>query len=737
MMNKFAFPHYSQLDAMDCGPSCLRMIAKYYGKSYSLQILRERSFITRSGVTMLGISDAAESIGFRTTGIRVTFDRLLKEQPFPCILHWNQNHFVVCYKVKKSGKGHKIYIADPASEKVCYTEDEFKRCWLSTRTENNDKGLVLLLEPGPYFYDQEESDDEAPEKSLLFFTRYLRPYKREIIQLFIGMFVISLLQLIAPFLTQAMVDKGIQYRNLNLITLILIAQLIIFFAQMSVNMIRSWLMLHMNSRINIALISDFLAKLMRLPLHFFDTKMAGDIIQRIKDHNRIESFLTGVSIGTLFSFVNFIVFALVLAYYNITILWIFLLGNFLYVIWVQSFMRFRRKLDIKRFNQAANEQNNLFQMINGMQEIKLNNCETQKRWEWERIQVKLFKISVKGLAIGQYQQLGSSFLYQLTNIIISYIAAREVVMGNITLGMMMSLSYIIGQLSGPIGQVINFIVSFQDAKISLERLGEIHQKKDEEKTIVLKKQELPNDKTIHIQDVSFSYSGAERHYVLKNINLVIPAHKVTAIVGSSGSGKTTIMKLLLGFYEPNSGSIKVGKTPLQNINPHVWRAKTGSVMQDGFLFSDSIARNIALGEEIIDKKELYHAVSIANIRDFIEASPMGYDTKVGMEGTGVSQGQKQRLLIARAVYKNPEYIFLDEATNALDANNEKEIMQHLQEFYKGKTVVIIAHRLSTVKNADNIVVLEQGRIIEEGTHQKLTEQRGAYYNLVKNQLELG
>jgi len=730
-----SFPHYTQLDAMDCGPTCLRIIAKYYNKHYNLQELRERSFITRSGVSMLGISDAAESIGFRTAGAGITFERLMKEQPFPCILHWNQNHFVVCYKTKQTKKGYKIYISDPASEKVSYNEEEFKRCWLGTRKGDNNKGLILLLEPGPYFYETDEQSEVLKHKNLSFFSHYLRPYKKEILHLFIGMLVVSLLQLITPFLTQAMVDKGIHNKNLNLITLILIAQLVIFFTLMSVNMIRSWLMLHINTRINIALISDFLNKLMKLPLHFFDTKMVGDIIQRVKDHNRIESFLTDVSISTIFSFLNFIVFSFVLAYYNIYILSIFLIGNTLQILWIRAFLHFRRKIDIKRFNLAASEQSNLFQMINGMHEIKINNCETQKRWEWERIQIKLFKIGIKGLAIGQYQQLGSSFFHQLTNIIISYIAAREVVMGNITLGMMMSMSYIIGLLSAPISKVVNFIVSFQDAKISLERLNEIHQKDDEVRSVNLRRK-IPDDKSISLEGISFSYSGAVRHYVLRNINLHIPQQKVTAIVGSSGSGKTTLMKLLLGFYEPTEGTIRVDNTPLQMINPHLWRAVSGCVMQDGFLFSDTIARNIALGEEIIDYEKLYNAVSMANIQDFIETSPLGYDTKIGMEGTNISQGQKQRLLIARAIYKDPEYLFLDEATNSLDANNEKEIISRLNEFYKGKTVIIIAHRLSTVKEADKIVVLEKGQLVEEGVHGELIKNKGSYYNLVKNQLEL-
>ena len=726
------FPHYIQLDSMDCGPTCLRMITKFYGRSYSLQYLREHAFITREGVSMLGISDAAEQIGFRTMGVRVTLEQLNTELPLPCILHWNQRHFVVCYKIKNG----KYYIADPASKRLVYEKEEFEHCWFSTQVEGKDTGTALLLEPGPEFYDREE-DVKDKKRELSFFFRYLTPYKRELFQLILGMLTGSILQLIMPFLTQSLVDTGIRDSNLSFITLILIAQVVIFVAQLSVGFIRSWILLHMNTRINIALISDFLAKLMRLPLHFFDTKMVGDIMQRIGDHNRIESFMTGSSISALFSFVNFIVFGFVLAYYDLTILGLFLFGNGLYVAWVLAFMRYRRELDIKRFAQAASEQSNLFQLVTGMQEIKLNNCETEKRWEWERIQVKLFKISIKGLALGQYQQLGSVFFNQTTNILISFTAARAVVSGEMTLGMMMSLTYIVGQLTAPIEQFIGFARSFQDAKISLERLGEIHQREDEEQTLALKVNTLPDNRALQIEDVSFSYDGADRDYVLEHINLTIPQHKVTAIVGASGSGKTTLIKLLLGFYEPNKGNIKVGDLSLKNMNPHVWRARTGCVMQDGFIFSDSIAKNIAIGAEVIDKERLLHAVTVANIRDFIDSLPLGYNTKIGMEGNGVSQGQRQRILIARAVYKNPEFIFLDEATNALDANNEREIMEHLHQFYKGRTVVVVAHRLSTVRDADNIVVLDKGQVVEEGTHEELTARRGVYYKLVKNQLELG
>ena len=733
----FQFPNYIQLDSMDCGPSCLRMIAKYYGTSYSLQFLRERSYITREGVSMLGISDAAESIGFRTQGVNISLEQLENDVPLPCIVHWNQNHFIVCYKIKRKKKHTIYYISDPAEGRYSLNEIDFSKGWLTSIHNNESKGNALLLTPTPDFYESINETSIGKEKKLIHYLRYLTPYKSQLIQLTIGMLLGTLFSLILPFLTQMIVDQGIENNNLDLITLVLFSQLILSVTQMTVSFIQSWIALHMNTRLSITLISDFLSKLMKLPLNFFDTKNIGDIMQRIGDHGRIQSFMTGSTISTLLSFFNFIIFACVLAYYNTSILFIFLIGNALYTGWILLFMRYRRQLDNARFAQSSVNQGNMIQMITAMQEIKLNNYEKQQRWKWESIQVKLFKISTKGLALGQYQQIGSIFFNQITSLLISYLAAKSAVYGEMTLGMMMSISYILGQLAGPIGQIIALVQSLQDAKISLERLNEVHNKEDEEQTISNKINEIPNNHSIHFENVCFSYDGSERNYVLENLNLTIPQNKVTAIVGSSGSGKTTIIKLLLGFYTPQKGLIRINEIPITDINPHLWRKHTGAVMQDGFIFSDTIANNIVVGEDAVDKTKLLFAAKTANIEEFINSLPLKYNSKIGMEGNGISQGQRQRLLIARAVYKNPDFIFLDEATNALDANNEHIIMDNMSKFYHGKTVVIVAHRLSTVQNADNIIVLEHGKVIEEGTHSKLIAQKGAYYRLIKNQLELG
>ncbi|WP_129715044.1 peptidase domain-containing ABC transporter [Pedobacter sp. SYP-B3415] len=724
------FPHFKQPDRMDCGPTCLRMVAKFYGRNYTLQRLREICGLNREGVSMLGISDAAEKIGFRTTGSKVTL-ATLREANLPAILHWNQNHFVVLYKIS----GRNYYVADPARTLIRYEQDEFVKHWFSTHNDNQGQGILLLIDPTPDFYHQAGDNDKGISFSYLF--RYLFQYRQLLIQLLVGLAVGSLLQLVLPFLTQSVVDIGINTRNLNFVYIILIAQTTLFVGRMSVDFIRSWILLHITTRLNIAILTDFLIKLMRLPMSFFDTKMTGDIMQRMNDQGRIQSFLTGSSLNVVFSMFNLIVFSVVLAYYNVTIFLIFGVSSVLYTLWMVFFLRKRRELDYKRFDLSAKNQSAVVQLIHGMQEIKLNNCEQQKRWDWEHLQAGLFRFQMKSLSLGQYQQSGSFFINEGKNILITFIVAKSVIEGDLTLGSMMAIQYIIGQLNSPIEQFLGFLQQLQDAKISMERLNEINSMDNEEPLDNHLLDELPANKSITLKNLSFTYPGAGNEQVLRNINLAIPEGKTTAIVGMSGSGKTTILKLLLRFYEAQYGEIKIGSNQLNHISFRTWRANCGVVMQDGFIFSDTIARNIAVGDAKPDPVKLDHALHVANIRKFIDSLPLGLHTKIGAEGNGVSQGQRQRILIARSVYKNPEYIFFDEATNALDANNERVIMKNLEEFFWGRTVVIVAHRLSTVKNADNIIVLDKGIIVEQGSHAELSALRGDYFELVKNQLELG
>lgn len=730
-------PFYKQMDMMDCGPTCLRMIAGFYGKFYSAQYLRERAHITREGVSLGGISQAAESIGMHSLGVSVTYDSLATEVPLPCIAHWRQRHFVVIYKVTKK----KVYVADPAHGMISYSKEKFMEGWQSGKSfQADDEGMLLLVEPTPEFYKSEEDTSDAPKKlGFSFLFPYFKPYTKIIFQLGLGLLIGSLLQLVFPFLTQSVVDYGINYQDINFVYLILLAQLTLFVSQTAVQLIRGWLILHMTSRINISLISDFLIKLMRLSIAFFDAKNVGDIMQRINDHGRIQSFLSTTTLSVLFSLVNVIIFGAILLFFSSTIFLIFFAGSAVYVAWTLIFLKKRAELDYKQFDQSSGNQSSLIQLMNGMQEIKLNNSERRRRWEWELIQFKLFKISIKTLSLSQMQNTGGSFINEMKNIFISFVAAKSVIDGQMTLGMMLSVSYIIGQLGSPITSFVNFIRSAQDAKISLERLSEIHGRKDEELRHQEYVKELPKNSSLNIKNLSFQYGGSNSPMVLKGLNIAIPEGKVTAIVGASGSGKTTILKLLLKFYAPTIGKISSGSTNLEEMSTVFWRKNCGIVMQDGYIFSDSIARNIteSASDGLIDKKKLLLAVQVANLEEFIESLPLGYNTRIGDSGMNLSGGQKQRILIARAVYKDPPFLFFDEATSSLDANNEKDIMHKLEQFYKEKTVVIVAHRLSTVKNADNILVLDRGRIIEEGNHEALVEKRGAYYTLVKNQLELG
>lgn len=728
------FVKYIQHDSMDCGPTCLKMVAKFYGKNYSLQNLRDRCHITREGVSLLGISDAAESIGFRTTGVKVTWRQMVEEMPLPCIVHWNQRHFVVVYDVVKKHGVYKVMVADPASGLLEYTEEDFRGLWLES--ERKTEGIALILEPTPKFYE-EEGDDERRHYGFGYVLKYLRPYRTYIIQILLAMLTASVISLLMPFITQSVVDKGIGTGSLSLIVVLLIAQLTLTLGGLANNLIRSWLMLHTTSRVSISLISDFLCKLMRLPIAFFDSKMVGDIMQRIGDYNRIQTFLTGSLLSMVIAVVSFVVYGFIMAGYNATIFIVFLIGASLYVLWVLLFMKRRRKLDYMRFQQASANQSNIVQLIGGMQEIKLNNCEKQKRWEWESIQAKLFKVGVKSLTLGQVQEIGSTFIDQTKNILMSFIAAKSVIDGGMTLGMMMALQYIMGQINAPISQFISFVQSAQDASISLDRLGEIHEMKDEEPAEEERIKDIPSDADIVFRDVVFQYDGPHSPKVLDEVSLTIPSGKVTAIVGASGSGKTTMLKMMLGFYPPVSGEVLLGNVSLKNYSESRWRARCGTVMQEGYIFSDTIAANIAVSEEYPDMERVRWAAGVSNIKYWIEGLPLGYGTKIGADGHGLSSGQKQRILIARAAYKDSRYLFFDEATNSLDANNERTIMENLERLFSEKTVVVVAHRLSTVKNADNIIVLDKGRIAEQGTHSQLTALRGKYYELVKNQLELG
>ena len=737
------FQFYKQLDTMDCGPACLRMIAKHYGRVYSLADLRERCHITREGVSLMGISDAAESIGLRATGVKITWEQLRDDMPLPCIVHWNQRHFIVVYDIKKKHGQYLIKVADPASDLLVYTQEAFLKSWLSAPGNPGDAqngtaptyGFALMLEPTPAFYKDEGDDKKKFGFKHLF--SYLKPYKSFIVQILLAMLVTTVISLILPFITQSIVDVGIGTGDISFVVMLLIAQLALTLGQMANNLIRSWLMLHTTTRISISLISDFLCKLMKLPIAFFDSKKIGDIMQRIGDYNRIQTFLTGSLLSIVIAVVTSIVYGGIMAGYNWGIFLVFFIGAALYIGWVLLFLKKRRKLDYMRFQEASANQSNLVQLINGMQEIKLNNCEKQKRWDWERIQARLFKVSVKSLTLGQSQEVGGTFIDQTKNILISFLAAKAVIDGNMTIGMMMSLQYIMGQLNAPISQFISFVQASQDASISLERLGEIHDMKDEEPEGEQRITEIPENADIVFDNVTFQYDGPHSAKVLNEVSLRIPANKVTAIVGASGSGKTTMLKMILGFYKPVSGEVRLGGASISNYSERAWRSQCGSVMQEGYIFSDSIAGNIGVSDEKPDMARVRQAADVSNIRQWIEMLPLGYNTAIGADGHGLSSGQKQRILIARAAYKNAKFLFFDEATNSLDANNEKAIMENLDKLFKNKTVIVVAHRLSTVRNADNIIVLDRGRIAEEGTHDQLTAKRGKYYELVKNQLELG
>ena len=726
------FKNYLQYDIMDCGPTCLKMVCKHYGKNLSLDYLREHTRINRNGVSLFSISEAAENLGFRTTGAIVTFEQLVEEVTLPAIVHWSQNHFIVVYKIKRN----KVYVSDPAQGNKVYSKRDFLKQWLTIREDKMSAGVVLILEPSPKFYLIEDNDNDSSVAGLKFLSKYFVKYRKEVFYVLIAIGISSVLQFTFPFLTQAIVDKGIDSGSTSIIFVILLAQVGLMFGRLFVEFIRSWFLLFINSRINVSILSDYLIKLMKLPISYFDTRRPGDILQRMNDHQRIQDFLTGPALELLFSIVTVFVLGATLLFYNSTIFIVFFIASFLYIVWTLYLLRYNKVLNFKRFELGAQNQTQTLQIINGIQDIKLYTSEKQKRWGWEKVQAKLFKLNINYLKYRQLQQSGSFMINESKNLIITFIAAVAVVKGSITLGMMLAIQAIVGQLNGPISLLINLIQRWHDTKLSLERLNEIREMEEEEPVEKNLISHFSDTKDIKIQNLNFMYPGTDE-FVLEDIELTIPEGKTTAIVGASGSGKTTLLKLLLKFYEKFGGEIKIGSYPIQKMSPSFWRSKCGSVMQESFIFSDSIANNITIGFQRIDYQRLDHAIENANIKDYVDSLPLGYNTKIGAEGVGISQGQRQRLLIARAIYKNPEFIFFDEATNALDASNESVIVQNLERFFKERTVVVVAHRLSTVRNADNIIVLEKGKIIETGSHMELVAKQGTYFTLIKNQLELG
>jgi ATP-binding cassette subfamily B protein len=721
---------------MDCGPTCLRMIAKYYGRDVSREFLRTRTNYGREGTSLLGLSEAAEVLGFKSIGIKLTFDQLLNDVPLPAIIHWNEYHFVVLTPEATSSG---LLIADPAKGYTKFNREEFLKQWLPKGDRQVKKGTVLLLEPSPIFEQLKATSDGEETHSLIdsrYLLSYVRKYKIYFSQILLGVLIGSILQLLFPYLTQSIVDKGINNRDITFITIVLLGQLVLLFSQTIIEFIRRRILLYISTKINLSLLSGFWSKLLKLPLQFFDTKHPGDIMQRISDHQRIESFLTGTALNTLFSLVSLVIFSIVLFSYSSTVFLVFSFGSIAYLLWIRFFLQARRKLDFQKFSLASKETSASMQLVYGMQEIKLNNAENTYRWAWESLQANLFNLNFKSLSLTQYQQIGAFFINQGKNIIITFLVARLVTEGALSLGVMLAIQYIIGQLNGPIEQIIGFTQQAQDAKMSLERLNDIHALAEEEPLEQSFNYHLPEQKTISLNNVSFSYPGTENEFALSDITLTIPEGKTTAIVGMSGSGKSTLLKLLLKFYTNYEGSIYIGGNDFKTISPKYWRSISGAVMQDSFIFNDNIRNNIAVTTENIDEAKLIEACRAANILSSIEGMSLGFNTRLGAAGIKLSGGQKQRLSIARAIYKNPEFVFFDEATNSLDTNNERIIINNLQHFFTNRTVVVIAHRLSTVRNADKIVVLADGKLVEEGTHEQLVLLRGHYFQLIKNQLEI-
>lgn len=688
---------------------------------------------SKNGFSLKAIDEVLKSLGFQTFGCTISLNALCNSFSKPCILHWNQNHFVILYKIKNKDT---FYIDDPSIGKTVLSKEEFVRHWICSSESSENRGIALFMEPMEIFFSKKLEETEKKQNPYTTLYKHFKPYKKLFCQIFTGLLVCCLLQLILPFLTQSIVDIGISNKDISFIWLILFGELMIVLGRTAIDFVRRWLLLHISMRINISLVSDFFIKLLKLPMAFFDTKLMGDLLQRIGDHSRVQSFLTGQVINIIFTILSFIVFGVVLYIYNSIIFAIFIIGSMVYGVWIASFLNKRKSIDYELFAQMAANQNRTYQFITSIQEIKLQDCEQRRRWEWEDTQAELFIVQMRAQKLQQTQEAGSIFINEVKNIIITVLAATAVINGEMTLGAMLAIQYVIGQLNSPVEQLMSFIYSLQDVKISLERINEIHEGKNEESS-TNRLIRFCQSKSIQINNVDFKYDPHSQKATLSKVTFEIPEGKVTAIVGASGSGKTTLIKLMLGYYYVKSGKILISGKDINEYNLKWWRRHCGVVMQDGVIFSESIARNIAVDDGEINKERLEQAAQIANIHDYVMGLPLKYNTIIGRDGIGLSQGQKQRILIARAVYKNPDFIFLDEATNALDAKNERAIVENLDEFYKGRTVVVVAHRLSTVKNADQIIVLDGGKVVESGDHSTLIEKKGAYFNLVKNQLELG
>ena len=724
------FPYFQQFDANDCGPASLKMIAAFYGKHVELSTLRDKCFVNHDGVSLLGISQAAESIYFRTEGVLLAVSQLSEEANLPCILHWDQNHIVVLYKIKNG----KFYVADPAIGKVQYTEKEFIRHWGQAQLEDEPAGVALLLELTPDFNAME--GEPVTKNSVRFLLHYLSFYRRLIVQLFAGIFVLIGIQLVFPFLFQTMIDNGVVFADKTIVGIVFFAQIILIISRFLIGFARNWMVLHLASRINIAVLSDYITKLIKLPLSFFESKTIGDFIQRINDHRRIEHFLTTSGLQMIISFITLIVLGVVLAIFSIKLLLVYLLGTALYLFWIYLYMPKRRVLDQRKFLKQSENQSVLINIIDSIADIKLNNNERMKRWEWESLQASIFKLNIRSLMLQQKQEAGALFFMELKDVLIVFLGALLVMKGGLTIGALLAVAYIIGQMSSPLDKILQYIYSVQDANLSLARLAEVHEQVDEETNEQYFYHHVPEKEDICFHHVSYQYEGPASSFALKDVQLSIPRNKITAIVGTSGSGKTTLLKILLGLYEPTQGEVLIGKTNLKAIVPKVWRDHCGAVLQDGALFSGTIADNILMGVDSHNQERLKQAILLSNVDKVVNNMPLGYNTRIGPQGSGLSQGQKQRILIARALYKRPSLLVFDEATNALDAQNENEILTKLQQFYTGRTVVVAAHRLSTVRNADKIIVINDGQVVEQGRHHELIDQKGLYFNLVKNQLEI-